>query len=262
MKKGRILFLYGLTSCGKTTVAERMRRMCSSVLYVSSNDIFHDMIAGKFFRRDFWGAVAETIGAQYVAVRGMAEAGFDVAVDGMLLDLPEYRERFGMSNLELVKSLFGPFDPLFVRFDCPLEELRRRNILRGDRGEFQSEEQAAKMTKDPPADLVIDAMTTFPDEAAARILGAAGMDFQFEIDPEERAGLLDGILSPFGASPAETATEDGTFTAALRLPDRDCAIEAAGELCRRGYRPEPETADGEILLARSPADLCRLVFGQ
>ena len=118
------------------------------------------------------------------------------------------------------------------------------------------------MTKDPPADLVIDALTTFPDEAAARILGAAGMDFQYEIDPEERAFLLDGILSPFGASPAETATDDGTFTAALRLPDRDCAIKAAGELCRRGYRPGPETSDGEILLARSPADLCRLVFGK
>ena len=82
------------------------------------------------------------------------------------------------------------------------------------------------------------------------------------IDPEERAFLLDGILSPFGASPAETSLEDGTFTAALRLPDRDCAIRAAGELCRRGYRPGPETSEGEILLARSPADLCRLVFGK
>ena len=146
---GRILFLYGLTSCGKTTVAMTMRKMSERELFVSSNDIFHDMVDGKFFRQDFWGEVARTIGAQYYAVRAMAEAGFDVAVDGMLLDLPEYREHFGKSNLELIRTLFEPFDPLLVRFDCPLEELRRRNLIRGDRGEFQSEEQARLMTKDP-----------------------------------------------------------------------------------------------------------------
>ena len=175
MKKGRSLFLYGLTSSGKSTTADLMRRMCESVLFVSSNDMFHDMIAGRFFGENFWLAVARTIGAQYVAVRAMAAAGFDVAVDGMLLDLPEYRELFGMSNADMVRTLFGPYDPLFVRFDCPLEELRRRNVARGDRGEFQSDDQALRMTKDPPADLVIDAMTVFPDEAAATILEAAGL---------------------------------------------------------------------------------------
>ena len=257
MKHGRILFLYGLTSSGKSTAAKRMKRMCSSVLYVSSNDIFHDMIAGKFFGRDFWGAVAETIGAQYYAVKGMAEAGFDVAVDGMLLDLPEYRARFGMSNLELLHSLLGPFDPLFVRFDCPLEELRRRNLLRGDRGEFQSEEQARLMTKDPPADLVIDAMTVFPDEAAARILEAAGLEYEKQTDPRDRAALVSEILRPLGSSETEAEDGGGDIRIAVRLPDWEKAEQAADELCRRGYRREE--GDGGILLSRSAADFCRLL---
>ena len=65
MKRGRILFLYGLTSSGKTSAAEKLKKMCSEPVLVSSNDIFHGMESGRFFRQDFWRAVAHTIGAQY-----------------------------------------------------------------------------------------------------------------------------------------------------------------------------------------------------
>jgi inorganic pyrophosphatase len=226
------------------------------------------MIAGKFFGEDFWKAVAETIGAQYYAVRAMAEAGFDVAVDGMLLDLPEYVQLFGMHNLEMVRSLFGPFDPLFVRFDCPLEELRRRNLQRGDRGEFQSEQQAALMTKDPPADLVIDTMTVFPDEAAAMILDASGLPFRAGTKEEDRAALLGEILAPLsvrvlpGIGREDLSRSPGRIETEAVAPDPETAERAAGELSARGYtRTETRQTDA-VLLARRRGDtvteLCRI----
>ena len=98
MAKGRIIFLNGLTSCGKTSVAEQMRTLCSDVLYVISNDIFHDMVDGRFFEEDFWKIVAHTITAQYYAARGMAEAGFTVVIDGMLL-VPHVVEVFADARL-------------------------------------------------------------------------------------------------------------------------------------------------------------------
>ena len=256
MKRGRIIFLYGLTSCGKTSAADRMRDMCDSVLFCSSNDIFHDMISGKFFAEDFWREVARTIGAQYYAVRAMAEAGFDAAVDGMLLDLPEYRELFGMSNLEMVQTLFAPYDPLFVRFECPPEELRRRNLARGDRGEFQSDEQAALMTKDPPADLVIDAVTVFPDEAAAMILDAAGLPWHPTEDDEDRALLLKSVLYPMTPQ-----IRPGTAAPSLRRHPRrittevrtgsDAETEAVvRELTRRGYVRAVRPTEGFAVLTR------------
>lgn len=253
---GRILFLYGLTSCGKSSAAERMREMCEEVLFISSNDIFHDMIAGKFFARDFWREVARTIGAQYYAVRAMAETGFTVAVDGMLLDLPEYRELFGMSNLEMVQTLFGPFDPLFVRFECPPEELRRRNLARGDRGEFQSDEQARLMTKDPPADLVIDAMTAMPEEAAAMILEAAGLPFRPMGTDEDRPALLGSMLYPLPVRVRPSIPENG-FTpypprtsTEVRTESREDTDRAAENLIRRGYTRFHSASDGTTVLVR------------
>ena len=80
MNKGRIIFLNGLTSCGKSSVAEQMKTLCGDVLYVVSNDIFHCMVDWKFFTDDYWKMVAHTITAQYYAARGMAEAGFSVVI--------------------------------------------------------------------------------------------------------------------------------------------------------------------------------------
>ena len=271
MGKGRILFLYGLTSCGKTTTAELMRQMCKKELFISSNDIFHDMVDGKFFARDFWGEVARTIGAQYVAVRAMAEAGFDVAVDGMLLDLPEYKKYFGMSNLELVRTLFGPFGLLLVRFDCPLPELRRRNLFRGDRGEFQSEEQARLMTMDPPADLVIDAMTTLPDEAAARILDAAGLPYERIEDDAERAELLGGILASSavdvrpGIAGSHYIRTPHRVTAEVRAHSAEDMDAASSELTRRGYRIEKRLPGYDVLIRSDGGTItetCRLSCGE
>ncbi|MBQ4192647.1 MAG: hypothetical protein II650_00190, partial [Clostridia bacterium] len=90
MPTGRIFFLHGLTSTGKSTAARSLAELCPTPLFRSSNDTFHEMISGRFFARDYWREVARTIGAQYYAVRGMAEAGLDVVIDGMGLDLPEY----------------------------------------------------------------------------------------------------------------------------------------------------------------------------
>ncbi len=253
---GRVLFLYGLTSCGKSTAAERMREMCGEVLFVSSNDIFHDMISGKFFAMDFWREVARTIGAQYFAVRAMAEAGFTVVVDGMLLDLPQYRELFGMSNLDMVRTLFAPFDPLLVRFECPPEELRRRNLARGDRGEFQSDEQARLMTKDPPADLVIDALTTMPEEAAALILSAAGLPHRPLDRDEDRPALLNSMLYPLPVRVRPAIPENG-FTpypprtsTEVRTESREDTDRAAEELLRRGYIRSRRSPDGSAVLIR------------
>ncbi|MBE6725573.1 MAG: NUDIX domain-containing protein [Ruminococcaceae bacterium] len=267
---GRILFLYGLTSCGKTTVAMTMRKMSERELFVSSNDIFHDMVDGKFFRQDFWGEVARTIGAQYYAVRAMAEAGFDVAVDGMLLDLPEYREHFGKSNLELIRTLFEPFDPLLVRFDCPLEELRRRNLIRGDRGEFQSEEQARLMTKDPPADLVIDAMTTLPDEAAALILDAAGLPYHCAVTEEDRAELIRQILGSIDAQVRPGIGRQGMsrtpnlLSTEVRTKSADDTGKAVAELTRRGYRTAEGKRDFALLIrtrGERVTEICRISDG-
>ncbi|MBO7403873.1 MAG: hypothetical protein J6V24_02830, partial [Clostridia bacterium] len=268
---GRILYLNGLTSSGKSTAAKCLAKLCRTPLFCSSNDIFHNMIAGKFYAGHFWREIARTIGAQYAAVRGMGKAGFDVIVDGMGLDLPEYVTLFGSRHLDLVRKTFAGLDVTFIRFDCPADELRWRNLLRGDRGEFQSDEQARLNDPAFPADLVIDAMTTFPDEAARRILAFAGFPvdenaFAPEAD-EFRASILDGFLGDLAdvrpACPKNAGfvkyVPDGPLPVAvdavLRSPD--AADAAADALLCRGYREVP--TKGVRLFALGDRDFCRVL---
>ena len=177
---GRIIFLNGVTSCGKTTVAECIKAMCSEPVYVFSNDIFHNMVSPRVYEKHesaFWHFVADTITAQYYAARGCADAGFTVLIDGMLLDLPEYVERFGKRNIELVTEIFSGCEFTLIDLTCPADELRRRNIARGDRGVNQSDEQLSFMTKSYHADLTVDVMTAMPDETAEAIMNLCGLPF-------------------------------------------------------------------------------------
>ncbi len=242
MNKGKIIFLNGVTSSGKTSAAERMKELCGNILCVVSNDVFHDMVDWRFFRRDFWKMVAYTITAQYHAARGMADAGFTVVIDGMLLDLPEYREQFGASNAELVRRIFDGVDITYVNFTCSPEELRRRNIARGNRGEFQSDDQARRMTKDFPFDLVIDVMKTMPDEAAEQILAFCSLPCSrtVQTDRAAAASRVRILSSVFGSRAQITSLNETGYCAdgepvSLRMLLSDPADDVSAELISRGY---------------------------
>lgn len=266
MNKGRIIFLNGLTSCGKTSVAEQMKTLCGDVLYVVSNDIFHCMVDWKFFTDDYWKMVAHTITAQYYAARGMAEAGFSVVIDGMLLDLPAYREQFGKSNAELVKEIFAGLDVTFADFRCPPEELRRRNLARGNRGEFQSDEQARLMTKNFSFDLVIDVMKTMPDESAVRILEFCGLPYAFtrKISCSAAASRQKMLSSLFGGRAEITVLTDEKYETdgypvELCLSPADSGDDIVSELISRGY-VEASRTDRVITLVRDSRERLRILL--
>lgn len=175
---GKLIFLNGVTSSGKSSVSDCIKEMCGEPVYLFSNDLFHCMVSYEAYSKHenaFWHLVADTITAQYHAAHGCVKAGFNVVIDGMLLDLPEYVERFGRRNLELLTDIFADCDFTLVDLTCPPYELRRRNLMRGNRGVNQSDEQLAMMTKDYRADLTFDTMTVMPDEAAREILEYCGL---------------------------------------------------------------------------------------
>ena len=240
---GRIIFLNGVTSCGKTTVAECIKAMCSEPVYVFSNDIFHNMVSPRVYEKHesaFWHFVADTITAQYYAARGCADAGFTVLIDGMLLDLPEYVERFGKRNIELVTEIFSGCEFTLIDLTCPVDELRRRNIARGDRGVNQSDEQLSFMTKSYHADLTVDVMTAMPDETAEAIMNLCGLPFagdQYARDYNARLRrrFLEGIFKSMNVEISHIAVPDSDTEPV------DIALTAGSEknvmkeLTSRGY---------------------------
>ena len=54
MKKGRIIFLNGVTSSGKTSIVDALQEREDVFFYVVANDLFQEMVGEKYLQRDYW----------------------------------------------------------------------------------------------------------------------------------------------------------------------------------------------------------------
>lgn len=142
MEKGRIIFLNGVTSSGKTSIVDALQSKKNKFFYVVANDLFEQMIGDEYLRENYWKYLSEVIIMMYHTAKLFSDSGKDILIDGILIERPELKNHY-----EKVKEIFkdNPFD--IVEVYCPLEICRKRNLKRGDRYEEQSEEQSKIMAK-------------------------------------------------------------------------------------------------------------------
>ena len=65
MDKGRIIFLNGITSAGKTSIVEALQERGDIFFYVVANDLFQEMIGDKYLKEDYWRYLSEAIILMY-----------------------------------------------------------------------------------------------------------------------------------------------------------------------------------------------------
>ena len=165
MEKGRILFLNGVTSSGKTSIVEALQARRDVFFYVVANDLFEEMIGENYLREDYWHYLGEVIILMYHTAKLFSDMGKNVIIDGILVE----REGISPHYARLCEILRdNPLD--IVEVSCPLEVCRQRNLARDDRYETQSEEQAALMAKDIRYSLHLDTGKLSPEECADAIL--------------------------------------------------------------------------------------------
>ena len=165
MEKGRILFLNGVTSSGKTSIVEALQARKDVFFYVVANDLFQEMIGEEYLKDNYWKYLGEVIIMMYHTAKLFSDMGKNVLIDGILV------EREGVApHYERLLSILrdNPLD--VVEVFCPLEVCRERNIARGDRYESQSEEQAALMAKDIRYSMRVDTGVSSPEECADQII--------------------------------------------------------------------------------------------
>ena len=165
MEKGRILFLNGVTSSGKTSIVEALQARKDVFFYVVANDLFQEMIGEDYLRENYWKYLGEVIIMMYHTAKLFSDMGKNVLIDGILVEregvAPHY-ERL----LSILKD--NPLD--VVEVYCPPEICRERNTARGDRYESQSDEQAALMAPDIRYSLRVDTSIHSPEECAEQII--------------------------------------------------------------------------------------------
>jgi len=178
MRKPKIIFLNGVTSSGKTSIAKTIQEIADDDFYHLSNDMFHDLEAeiinkkhlnyGDLAEGDMH--MAESIILMYHTVKVLAEQGTNVIVDGMLFETDGFIKKYNKSNYDSMQDILNGLDVFMVEIFCPLDECRRRNIARGDRGENQSNEQNEIMNKEIKYDFSIDTSVNSIEECARKIL--------------------------------------------------------------------------------------------
>ena len=165
MEKGKIIYLNGVTSTGKTSLTKALQKNDDHFFYAMSNDLFQEMVGVRYLREDYWKHLWDAILMMYHTAKLFSDMGKNVIIDGMILEKEEFRPH-SQQVLEIFKD--NPLE--IVEVYCPLEICRQRNIARGDRGEFQSEFQHRYMAPDIHHSLRVDTSKYSADECAKQIV--------------------------------------------------------------------------------------------
>ena len=168
MRQGKILYLNGVTSTGKTSIVNALRSSGELEFYYLSDDIFEDNIIDiEYDAPNYWRELAEAVFLMYRTAKLFSDHGKTVVIDSMLMENKEFAPHYSRM-LEIFQG-----NPLYViDVSCPLELCRQRNLLRPDRHEFQSHEQAAMMAANVAYALHLDTAVSTPEECAGKILNA------------------------------------------------------------------------------------------
>ena len=164
-EKGKIIFLNGVTSAGKTSIVEALQERDDIFFYVVANDLFQEMVGDKFLRENYWKYLSEVIIMMYHTAKLYSDMGKNVLIDGILVEREEIKPHYGQL-LEILKD--NPLD--LVEVYCPLEICRQRNIIRGDRYETQSEEQHQLMASNIQYSVRVDTSKNNSAECAEMIV--------------------------------------------------------------------------------------------
>jgi chloramphenicol 3-O phosphotransferase len=160
-RPGRIIFLNGTSSSGKSSVAAELLLLLDQPCFHIPADAFHAMRSRREVPPARLDSVLEhTWMGYHRAVAGMAAAGNTVVMDHILSQ--EW-------HLPDCLTLFVPQDVVLVGLRCPLPELERREQARGDRPPGLAAKQFDQVHTHGIYDLECDTSTSAPADCARRI---------------------------------------------------------------------------------------------
>ena len=91
MQKGRIVYLSGLTSTGKSSIVKALQSRTDCLWCALGFDLFEETL--PVWAADDSALYARAIRAMYAAAKSFSDQGVDVLIDGLLMDQPEQQAK-------------------------------------------------------------------------------------------------------------------------------------------------------------------------
>ena len=165
MKKGKIIYLNGVTSTGKTSIARVIQDTANEFFYLIGSDILMYMVGEKHRFTNYKKYEYEMFIDMYHIAKLLSDMGKNVIIDCALFETSELPNHY-----QKLMNILCNNPLLTVNVICPLEICRERNLKRGDRGEFQSDGQDKIMDKTVTLDFTVYTDKYSSEECAKMIL--------------------------------------------------------------------------------------------
>ncbi len=169
-KKGKIVFLNGVSSSGKTTLALALQEKSENTFFIIAQDIFRQMWGRKYNEDSPNNIYNTTMSLMYKTIKLFADEGKNVIVDHLIFTDDFLDSYNGEGTLKDAVNVLSNYPVLFVHVTCNVEELRIREKARGDREIGHAESQLEYLSPKDNYDLTIDTQATTTDEAIEMII--------------------------------------------------------------------------------------------
>ena len=164
MPKGKIIFLNGVSSSGKSSIAKALQAMIDKPCIHHCID---DYLAA--FQNGLW-EKKNVIRLEWThIIRGFHASGAAIARAGNLVIIDDVLES-DPPWVESLIELFSGIEVIFVGVHCPLEELERREQGRQDRREGMAKLQYKQVHAHAIYDIEVDTFALSPEACATRII--------------------------------------------------------------------------------------------
>lgn len=162
-KRGKIIFLNGTSSSGKSSLAIKIQEISQEKFYHVQIDTFCDMLHEKFFDNDFVNTENSAATIMHNFVLSLCKIGENVIVDTVI---ENHHENWLRECVELLHDM----PVTFIKVNCPLHELERRELERGDRTIGQAKGQLSNMNFNTIYDLEVNTYENSTEECAKAII--------------------------------------------------------------------------------------------
>jgi chloramphenicol 3-O-phosphotransferase len=174
MEKGKIIFLNGVSSSGKTTLGWKIQELANEHYYLISQDQFSEMWPAPFWFANPEKEFNHTMSMMYKAIEMFASVGENIVVDHVLLNNERLKSDNGEGTFQDFNKQLEGYEVLFVQVACSIEELRKREAERGDREIGSAERQIQYLESLIEYNITVDTSKASIDECASKILELIG----------------------------------------------------------------------------------------
>ena len=156
-KNGSVIILNGISSSGKSTLAKELQSCLGNNYLHCQIDSFLKMLPNNPSLKEF----PKLMAAFNQTVKVLSKTNHNVIVDVVLRGINGYSD---------IKNELQDIKLLIVKVDCPLEELKKRELKRGNREIGLSEKQYNDIVHDGiPYDIEVNSFKNTPLECAEKI---------------------------------------------------------------------------------------------